>query len=108
MSYNQLREVGSDYASIHRNICRTSPAMKNILVPTDFSQRSKASFKFAIDLASKAGADVHVVHMLQLPFLPETTFGIQPYRLDPDVLHNSLIAANKLADQMRIQFPTRV
>ncbi len=82
--------------------------MKNILVPTDFSQRSKASFKFAIDLASKARADVHVVHMLQLPLLPETTFGIQPYRFEPEVLQKSIIAANKLFEQMKKQFPTGV
>lgn len=82
--------------------------MKNILVPTDFSQRSKASFKFAIDLAMKAGADVHVVHMLQLPLLPETTFGIQPYRFDPEILQKAIIAANKLFEQTKKQFSTEV
>lgn len=57
--------------------------MKRILVPADFSDPSQKSFRFALDLAHNAGAEVIVVHMVELPVLPETTFGIQPPRMDP-------------------------
>ncbi len=82
--------------------------MKKILVPTDFSAPSKASFKFAIDLASKANAEVHVVHMNELPLLPETTFGIQPYSLDPQVLTRAIEAANRAFENMKKEYASNV
>ena len=57
--------------------------MKRIFIPTDFSDSSQASFKFALDLAKEADAKLFVVHMIGLPILPETTFGIQPRPFDP-------------------------
>lgn len=38
-----------------------------ILVPTDFSPASEAALRTALDLATKLDADVHVVHVWQLP-----------------------------------------
>lgn len=82
--------------------------MKRILVPTDFSLPSKASFRFALDLASRAEAEVFVVHMNEIPLLPETTFGIQPHPFDPDVLAKVNKAAQDAFETMRNKCPSNV
>lgn len=79
--------------------------MKRILVPIDFSIASRASLKFAIELASKAHAEVYVLHMVVLPFLQETTFGIQPYPHDSEELQRATRAANKMFEEIRKQLP---
>ncbi|MCG8557879.1 MAG: universal stress protein [Proteobacteria bacterium] len=40
---------------------------QHILCPVDFSQASDESFRYAVDLASRLGAEVHVLHVYQLP-----------------------------------------
>ena len=42
---------------------------QTILVPTDFSEASKAALAYAVDLAEAVGAAVHVVHAFELPFV---------------------------------------
>jgi nucleotide-binding universal stress UspA family protein len=37
--------------------------MKNILVPTDFSDRSAAAVEYASELAATTGAKLHIVHV---------------------------------------------
>ena len=37
--------------------------IRNILLPTDFSEYSKAALPFAIDLARKYGAKLHLIHV---------------------------------------------
>ena len=37
--------------------------LKNILLPTDFSQRSKRSLRYALSLATEYSATVTVVHV---------------------------------------------
>jgi nucleotide-binding universal stress UspA family protein len=37
--------------------------IKNILLPTDFSDKAKIALPFAIDLAKKYGAKLHVIHV---------------------------------------------
>ena len=41
--------------------------IKNILVPTDFSACANAASAFAIQLAQKAGAGVHFLHLQHTP-----------------------------------------
>jgi nucleotide-binding universal stress UspA family protein len=82
--------------------------MKRILVPIDFSAPSRASFTFAIDLAARAHANIYAVHMVELPLLAETTFGVQPYVLDPHLLHDAINRSNTLFDQIKKQIPTDV
>ncbi|MFZ6012153.1 MAG: universal stress protein [Bacteroidota bacterium] len=82
--------------------------MKRILVPTDFSAPSKASLKFAIDLASRAGAEIHVMHASEVPFLPETTFGVQPFFADDEALQKVAEAANNAFEVMRRGLPSNV
>ena len=82
--------------------------MKRILIPTDFSDSSKASFKFALDLAKEANAKLFVVHMIELPILPETTFGIQPRRIDPKLLKELENGATTAFQQMKSTYPTKL
>ncbi len=42
--------------------------MKNILVPTDFSKTADNALNVAADLARKHGADIYLLHLLDLPF----------------------------------------
>ena len=41
--------------------------LQTIVVPVDNSQHSKRALEFAIALAAKAGATIHLVHGLHLP-----------------------------------------
>jgi nucleotide-binding universal stress UspA family protein len=40
---------------------------RSILVPVDYSEHSKASVRYAAELASKVGATLHVVHVWDRP-----------------------------------------
>jgi nucleotide-binding universal stress UspA family protein len=42
--------------------------MKKILVPTDFSKGSEEALKVAAQLAKKFNSELHVLHMIELPF----------------------------------------
>ncbi len=43
------------------------PDIRRILVPVDFSAPSDGALDFAIELAQKLGAEVHLMHVYQLP-----------------------------------------
>lgn len=43
------------------------PEIRRILCPVDFSEPSESALDYAVDLASKFGADVQLVHVYQLP-----------------------------------------
>jgi nucleotide-binding universal stress UspA family protein len=47
--------------------------MKKILVPSDFSEQSLNAFKFAIELAVRAKSRIHLLHVIELPVLYDTT-----------------------------------
>jgi nucleotide-binding universal stress UspA family protein len=82
--------------------------MKRILVPTDFSTSSQASYKFALDMASLTNGEVFVVHMMEIPILPETTFGIQPHPLDPKRIIELEERATKAFQRMSKQYSSTV
>jgi universal stress protein A len=44
--------------------------VKNILVPTDFSEGSAEAVRYAFDLAAGLQATLHIVHVLENPFAP--------------------------------------
>lgn len=46
--------------------------MKRILVPCDFSKPSRDAVKFAMDIAAEAGAEVHLLNVIELPVLHDT------------------------------------
>jgi len=43
------------------------PEFKRILVPVDFSPASDHALEYALDLAERLGAEVHIAHAYQLP-----------------------------------------
>jgi nucleotide-binding universal stress UspA family protein len=43
--------------------------MENILVPCDFSKPAEEAFKFAVQLAKRASAEVHVLYVIDITFL---------------------------------------
>ena len=43
-------------------------ALKHILVPTDFSDSSKGALRYAMGLADRFGACLHLLHAIQNPF----------------------------------------
>ncbi|MCF8247024.1 MAG: universal stress protein [Saprospiraceae bacterium] len=49
-------------------------AMKNIIVPTDFSPAAKGAFQFALDLAELQGGKVKAVHIYHPEFDPESNW----------------------------------
>lgn len=51
---------------------------KTILVPTDFSEAASVALDYAVELAEKLGASVHVVHAFELPLVgfPDGTMTI--------------------------------
>src|SRR5688500_16328230 len=61
--------------------------MRKILVPCDFSLPAKEAFKFALEIASRSKGEVFVVHAIHLPIQVETTFGIQPYPMDIELIN---------------------
>ena len=46
-----------------------TPTIRKIVVPTDFSPRSDAAVDYAVALATALGAPVHLVHVVEEPFL---------------------------------------
>ncbi len=46
--------------------------MKKILVPCDFSKQAVNAFRFALDCARKAGGEVHLVNIIELPVLHDS------------------------------------
>lgn len=43
-------------------------AIKNILVPTDFSENSRKALDFALEIALKSGANLHIMHSIEEPY----------------------------------------
>jgi nucleotide-binding universal stress UspA family protein len=48
--------------------------MKNILVPYDFSETAFNAVRFAISLAQKSSAVVNLLHVIELPVIPDPLF----------------------------------
>ena len=49
--------------------------MKTILVPTDFSECSCAAFDYAALIAKRSGAQIYLMHILDIPFAKTTSTG---------------------------------
>ena len=50
-------------------------AIKIILVPTDFSPASKRALRYACKLADATGGSIHLIHVLENPYLPNAFAG---------------------------------
>lgn len=53
--------------------------MKRILVPIDFSEQSTNAYRFAIQLEQTSKAEVHLLHVIEMPALP--TLSVEEERL---------------------------
>jgi nucleotide-binding universal stress UspA family protein len=56
------------------------PEIRRILCPVDFSEPSERALDFAVELAPKFGAELHLVHVYQLPVyaLPDGAVMVGP------------------------------
>ena len=79
--------------------------MKRILVPCDFSAPARQAYKFAINLATASGGEVIVLYNIPTPIIYETTFGIQPYPLNPLEIQELEDNARKAFDRMKKVHP---
>lgn len=77
---------------------------KTILVPTDFSEPSIAALDYAVDLAEKVGATVHVIHAYELPLIgaPEASL-----MMSTDMLKGILDAAEKALAELAGKYAAR-
>jgi nucleotide-binding universal stress UspA family protein len=55
---------------------RAALPFRRILVPVDFSPHADAALALAIELGREHGAELHVLHVNELPVLITTTYGI--------------------------------
>ena len=88
----------------------------NILVPTDFSVGSEEAVRYAFALASRLGASLHLMHVLENPFAPGAFMEMYapppPEYLDDierqaeERLRRSLTEAQKA--QVRVELTTRL
>jgi nucleotide-binding universal stress UspA family protein len=82
--------------------------MKKILIPTDFSPSSLAAYKFALDLASLTNAEITVIHVIDIPVIQETTFGLQPYLYAKEMFRDAVHNASRIYKRMQTMFPSDV
>ncbi len=75
--------------------------MKRILVPCDFSAPARQAYKFALNLATASKGEIIVVYVVPTPIIYETTFGIQPYPLNPLVIEELEENARKAFERMK-------
>ena len=50
-----------------KTTAKTAPAFKQILVATDFSNGARLAVDYALELAQRLGAAVHIVHVVEDP-----------------------------------------
>ena len=76
-----------------------SRRITRILVPTDFSPASDAAFDYALVIASRFGASLHLLHVLDDPLVVGQTWGSEVYIGSLPTMRESLsqAAAAKLA-----------
>jgi len=80
-----------------------SSSRLNILVPTDFSNKSVNALRYALALAQYYPADIHLLHVYHVPI----TLGVSVYPMDEDLLHIVEEEANeKLKELMTQEAPS--
>lgn len=75
---------------------------RNILVPVDFSDSSEHALDYAVELAGKLDAKVHLLNVIGIPALgvPELGLALAAPVID-DVVKGNQAALDKLADSRR-------
>ena len=72
--------------------------IKNILVPTDFSENAEIALDYALSLAKAASATVHVVHV---PALPPYLWMDGTYAASPDLSSRILAEVQRALDELK-------
>lgn len=67
------------------------PEISRILAPVDFSPASNHAFQYAVELATKLKAEIHAVHVYQLPVY---TFTEGAVTAGPEVVSKIVDASN--------------
>ncbi len=78
-------------------------AFYNILVPVDFSPRSKWAISKAVDLANNFHCNIHLVHVVSsniFPFVPIEASGFFPYDVSAD-LENARARMEEMRDKYK-------
>ncbi|MBK8956042.1 MAG: universal stress protein [Saprospiraceae bacterium] len=70
--------------------------MKQILIPIDFSENSVAQLKYGISLGILTDAEIHVLHIYQLPVISADAFVYVPGPKDMDAMRENY--QNQLED----------
>jgi nucleotide-binding universal stress UspA family protein len=84
---------------------QTIQAMKKILVPCDFSKPAINAFRFAIDLAAQSKGVVHLMNIVELPVLHDTT--IMPVlNFEAELLHELKEKAEKTFSKLIAKYGT--
>ena len=80
----------------------TLPA--NMLVPTDFSETADKALVYAVRLAAKLGARVHVVHVIGIPSLgvPELGVAVTSTMID-SLVRDGQTTLDRLVDKHRTE-----
>jgi nucleotide-binding universal stress UspA family protein len=74
-------------------------ALRKILVPTDFSEQSKKAVRYGIELATKFGAELHLLHAFEtVPIMYGEGSGVPP-----QVADEIEAAAVKYLDELELE-----
>ena len=75
---------------------------KSILVPTDLSDGAEEALDYALELAAKVGATVHLLNVIGIPALgvPELGVALTSSVID-SMIRDNQVALEKLADRKR-------
>ncbi|GBD88380.1 putative universal stress protein [bacterium BMS3Abin03] len=77
--------------------------IKNILLPTDFSSRSKAAVEYAIELADQYKAKLHVLHVLEKtpPVLAIRSFDLSEEKILESINQEAQKSLDKTVEEIK-------
>ena len=91
----------------HCYITNKFNAVKRILVPCDFSEQSVNALKFAVHLKETSRAEIHLLYVVELPFLYDTVLmptlyfeeqRLQDLRKNAEIKLNGIIKGHSVPD----------
>jgi nucleotide-binding universal stress UspA family protein len=72
---------------------------KHILVPVDFSEYAEHALDYAVELAAKLDAQVHILNVIGVPALGVPELGVAvTSTIIESIIHDHQVALDKLAD----------
>ena len=73
--------------------------MKNIIVPTDFSDQAADALKFAVDMAKQSNGEIWLAHVVELPMSADPMITTSLY-VDDSIVKDSIARAQKGFDKL--------